>query len=174
MVTLVKNFISLEEQKNLTIWASEEESKLKPNLISSIIWGVYTSPNRFNNRIENLSENKIVFDIRERVIKKFNLQDFKQDPELGDWLGVTKDGGAVHLHTDKRVQEHHRFNVLVQLPKEGGKNIYNENVPRYFRKELPVEERMLIYYRPDLYHHGTTLVVGDRNRINLSFGFLKT
>ena len=164
MVTLVKNFISLEEQKNLTIWASKEESKLKPNPVS---------PNRFNNRIENLSENKIVFDIRERVIKKFNLQDFKQDPELGDWLGVIKDGGAVHLHTDRRVQEHHRFNVLVQLPKEGGKNIYNENVPNYSRKELPVEERMLIYYRPDLHHHGTSRVVGDRNRINLSFGFLK-
>ena len=42
----------------------------------------------------------------------------------------------------------------------------------YDGKELSVKERMLIYYRPDLHGHGTTRVIGDRHRLNLSFGFL--
>ena len=161
---LYRNFISKDEQEDLVIWASQERNKLKPNL---------ASPHRYNNRIEKLSENKIVFDIKERIIKKFNLYNFEPDTELGDWLGVIENGGAVHMHQDERIKEHHRFNVLVQLPKEGGKNIYNDDVPDYLRKEWPVEERMLMYYRPDLHRHGTSIVVGDRNRINLSFGFLK-
>ena len=62
--------------------------------------------------------------------------------------------------------EHHRLNVLIQLPEEGGNNIYDG-------KELAVKERMLVYYRPDLYIHGSTRVIGNRHRLNLSFGFVK-
>jgi hypothetical protein len=153
---LYENFISKDEQENLKDWAFEEECRLKPNL---------NGPGRFFNQVNNLAENELVYIIKDRIIKKFNLYGWAADPQLGDWLGMQKDGAYINFHKDKLpIGEHHRFNVLIQLPHEGGINIYNG-------EELVVKERMLINYRPDLYIHGTTKVVGDRPRINLSFGF---
>jgi hypothetical protein len=156
---LYENFISIEEQENLRDWAYKEECRLNPN-----------GPGRFFNKIKNLSENELVYTIKERIIKKFNFLNFKPEPVLSDWVGIIKKGGFVHFHTDKfthlYIGEHHRLNVLIQLPEEGGINIYDG-------KELAVKERMLVYYRPDLYEHGSTRVIGNRHRLNLSFGFVK-
>jgi hypothetical protein len=158
---LYENFISIEEQENLKDWVYKEECRLRPNGNGS---------GRFARKIKYLSENKLVFEIKERVIKKFNLLNFKPEPEISDLVGMIKDGGFVHFHTDKFTNlytgEHHRLNILIQLPEEGGINIYDG-------KELAVKERMLVYYRPDLYKHGTTKVIGNRDRLNLSFGFVK-
>ena len=149
------NFISQDEQKNLILWAENEECRLKPN-----------GYQRFCNTIKNLSDNKLVYEIREKIIERFNLHNCKEEL-LGDWLGMVKNGGQVHIHTDRRdYKEHHRFNVLIQLPEKGGVTIYDN-------KELPIKERTLSYYRPDLYEHGTTKVIGNKPRINLSFGFLR-
>ena len=158
---LYENFISIEEQENLRDWVYKEECRLRINP---------TGPHRFYNKIKNLSENKLVFEIKERIIKKFNFLNFKPEPVLSDWVGMIKDGGFVQLHIDKYSNlytgEHHRLNVLIQLPEEGGINTYDG-------KELAVKERMLVYYRPDLYWHGSTRVIGNRHRLNLSFGFVK-
>jgi hypothetical protein len=153
---LYENFISNEEQENLRDWAYKEECRLRPN---------GNGLGRFFNQVTNLTKNELVYTIKDRIIKKFNLYGWEDDPSLGDWLGMQKDGAYINFHTDKLpIGEHHRFNVLIQLPHKGGINIYNG-------EELAVKERMLINYRPDLYEHGTTKVVGDRPRINLSFGF---
>jgi len=158
---LYENFISIEEQENLRDWVYKEEYKLSPN---------QNGPERFFRKIKYLSENKLVFEIKERIIKKFNFLNFKPEPVLSDWVGMIKAGGFVHFHTDKfpdlYTGEHHRLNVLIQLPEEGGIHIYDG-------KELAVKERMLVYYRPDLYEHGSTRVIGNRHRLNLSFGFVK-
>jgi len=158
---LYENFISIEEQENLRDWLYKEEYKLRPN---------QNGPERFFRKIKYLSENKLVFEIKERIIKKFNFLNFKPEPVLSDWVGMIKAGGFVHFHTDKfpdlYTGEHHRLNVLIQLPEEGGIHIYDG-------KELAVKERMLVYYRPDLYEHGSTRVIGNRHRLNLSFGFVK-
>jgi len=151
-----ENFISKDEQENLIQWAYEEECRLRVN---------NNSPNRFWRNINKLTYNENISIIRDRIIKKFDLLNFERELDLGDWLGMIKDKGVVNIHTDKHNKEHHRFNVILQLPKEGGMNIYDG-------KELSVKERMLIYYRPDLHEHGTTRVIGDRHRLNLSFGFL--
>ena len=152
-----ENFISKNEQKNLIQWAYKEECRLRIN---------YSGPHRFSNKLRKLTDNNVVFDIKDRIIKTFNIHTFKLEPGDGDWLGMIKNGGYVHLHNDPQpLGEHHRFNVILQLPKEGGMNIYDG-------KELSVKERMLLYYRPDLYEHGTTRVIGNRHRLNLSFGFL--
>jgi hypothetical protein len=159
---LYENFISIEEQENLRDWAYKEECRLMPNTVQPL--------HRFFNQVTNLSENKLVFEIKERIIKKFNFLNFEPEPVLSDWVGIIKKGGFVHLHIDKftnwYIGEHHRLNVLIQLPEEGGINIYDG-------KELAVKERMLVYYRPDLYEHGSTRVIGNRHRLNLSFGFVK-
>ena len=152
-----ENFISKNEQKNLIQWAYKEECRLRIN---------YNGPHRYFNKLTKLTDNNVVFDIKDRIIKTFNIHTFKLEPGLEDWLGMIKNGGYVHLHNDPQsLGEHHRFNVIVQLPKEGGMNIYNG-------EELVVKERMLLRYRADLHVHGTTKVIGDRHRINLSFGFL--
>ena len=95
-----------------------------------------------------------------------NLHSFKKESFIGDILSVVENGGEIHDHTDAFTEDitHYRYNVLVQLPEEGGRNIYNNQI-------LDEEERCLLEYRPDLYNHSCEEVKG-KDRINLSFGFV--
>jgi len=152
-------FITKEEQIELTTWAKECEPDLNPNL---------KGPHRFFNQLENIQKNKLTDTIKERIIDRFNLSSFQNEKKIGDILSVVEDGGFIERHNDKIPGNiiHHRYNLLVQMPERGGKNIYNGEV-------LDVEERCLIAYRPDLYFHSCEKVMGKKNRINLSFGFQK-
>ena len=154
---IYNNFISKEEQEDLILWAMSCKSMLNPNPVS---------PHRFFNQLKNLPKNKITDNIEKRIIDKFDLHSFKKESFIGDILSVIEDGGAVHNHTDifSVDVEHYRYNVLVQLPEEGGRNIYNNQI-------LDVEARCLLEYRPDLYNHSCEEVKG-KDRINLSFGFV--
>lgn len=151
------NFISKEEQEDLILWAMSCKSMLLTNALG---------PHRFFNELKNLPKNKITDNIKKRIIDKFNLHSFKKESFIGDILSVVEDGGEIHDHTDAFTEDitHYRYNVLVQLPEEGGRNIYNNQI-------LDVEERCLLEYRPDLYNHSCEEVKG-KDRINLSFGFV--
>ena len=81
---------------------------------------------------------------------------------------MVENEGFIHEHTDPISDTivHHRYNVLVQMSEDGGRNVYNNQV-------LDVEERCLLAYRPDMYFHSCERVIGKKDRINLSFGFQK-
>ena len=81
--------------------------------------------------------------------------------EYINWVKSQNNGEGINI------TNHLRFNVLIQLPCKGGKNIYNDEI-------LEVEERDLIEYRPDLNYHGCTENEGKKERVNLSFGFIKS
>jgi hypothetical protein len=155
----VPNFITDKEREELLGWAIRNSKELNDNPASRA---------RKFNQTFNLEPYPMIWQLRERIADRFDLHSFQVDNRaLGDWLGEISTGGAVHIHKDVIPgHEHHRVNILIQLPLEGGINIYNGTV-------LEVEEKMLLYYRPDLYSHGTTEVVGEKCRYNLSFGFLK-
>ena len=154
-----KEFITKEEQIELMTWAHECRPSLNPNL---------NGPHRFFNQLENIQRNKLTDTIKQRIIDRFDLSSFENEKFIGDILSIVEDGGFINRHNDKIPGNiiHHRYNLLVQMPEKGGKNIYNEEV-------LDVEERCLIAYRPDLHFHSCEKVIGKRHRINLSFGFQK-
>ena len=156
---IIYNFITDPEREDLLGWAIRNSDKLDINPMS---------PHRKFTQTSNLEPNPLIQQLRERITDKFDLHSFQEDNLLlGDWLGQIVEGGLSHSHLDVvDGWEHHRVNILIQLPLEGGRNSYNGAV-------LEVEEKMLLYYRPDIYNHGITVVKGDRCRYNLSFGFLK-
>ena len=156
---IYKEFITKEEQENLISWAYDCKSNLNPNP---------GGPHRFFNQLENIQKNKITNNIKQRIIDKFDLHSFENEKVTDDILSVVEGGGFINKHRDKIPGNivHYRYNVLVQMPEGGGKNIYNEEV-------LDVEERCLLAYRPDMYFHSCEKVVGNKDRINLSFGFQK-
>ena len=156
---IYKEFITKEEQENLISWAYDCKSSLNPNL---------NGPHRFFNQLENIQKNKITDNIKQRIIDKFDLHSFESEKVTDDILSVVEGGGFINKHRDKipGIIVHYRYNVLVQMPEDGGRNIYNEEV-------LDVEERCLIAYRPDMYFHSCEKVIGNKDRINLSFGFQK-
>ena len=156
---IYKEFISKEEQQELILWAYN----CKPNLSANPI-----GPHRFFARLESIQKNKITDDIKKRIINKFSLYSFENEESIGDILSVVENEGFIHEHTDPISDTivHHRYNVLVQMSEDGGRNVYNNQV-------LDVEERCLLAYRPDIYAHSCEKVIGKNDRINLSFGFSK-
>jgi hypothetical protein len=70
------------------------------------------------------------------------------------------DGDSIPPHIDDvDDNEHHRFNLILKNPKEGGQF----NCEKYFKFWR------LIYFRPDKYIHSVSKCVGSR--YILSFGF---
>ena len=156
---IYKEFITKEEQENLISWAYDCKPNLNPNP---------GGPHRFFNQLENIQKNKITNNIKQRIIDKFDLYSFENEKVTDDILSIVEGGGFINKHRDKISGNivHYRYNVLVQMPEDGGRNIYNEEV-------LDVEERCLLAYRPDMYFHSCEKVIGNKDRINLSFGFQK-
>ena len=154
---LYREFISKEEQQDLINWAYNCKTNLNSNS---------NGPHRFFNQLENIQRNKITDNIKQRIIDKFDLQSFENEKVTGDILSIVEDAGFIHKHKDNISGNvvHYRYNVIVQMPEDGGRNIYNEEV-------LDVEERCLLAYRPDMYFHSCEKVIGNKDRINLSFGF---
>lgn len=72
------------------------------------------------------------------------------------------DGSLIPPHTDPAPagKSHHRINVVIWPPKNGGK----------FCCETFIKVGPLIYFRPDLYEHSVTECQGQR--WVLSFGWL--
>ena len=156
---IYKEFISKEEQQDLINWAYNCKTNLNPNP---------GGPHRFFNQLENIQKNKITDNIKERIIDKFDLHLFENEKVTDDILSIVEGGGFINKHRDMIPGNivHYRYNVLVQMPEDGGRNIYNEEI-------LDVEERCLLVYRPDMYFHSCEKVIGNKDRINLSFGFQK-
>jgi hypothetical protein len=156
---IYKEFISKEEQQDLINWAYTCKTNLNPNP---------GGPHRFFNQLENIQKNKITDNIKERIIDKFDLHLFENEKVTDDILSIVEGGGFINKHRDMIPGNivHYRYNVLVQMPEDGGRNIYNEEI-------LDVEERCLLVYRPDMYFHSCEKVIGNKDRINLSFGFQK-
>jgi hypothetical protein len=73
----------------------------------------------------------------------------------------------LHEHTDPNEGEliHTRFNVYVQIPEIGGYPIYNNILCK-------LKERTYICCRAGIDKHYCEKVIGNRERIVLSYGFL--
>jgi hypothetical protein len=99
---------------------------------------------------------------------QIGIPEFKEEPLFGNFLGINSAGGNVHEHMDPGDEfgNHHlRLNIMIQKPHGGG-------MPVIDGIEYKIEEgQAWINYASD-WRHGSTKVVGDRDRVVLSMGAL--
>ena len=149
--------LSENEQAQIVEWVTKNYHRLK-------------SPghNRYMNQLDLLPDApSCIWDIKKRIVDKENLHNAIQEPLFRDAIGYMIEGGQLHRHTDsnKGSLVHTRFNVYVQLPKKGGRPIYDETL-------CNLKERTYICCRSGIDFHHCELVEGDRARIVVSFGYL--
>ena len=152
-----ENFISDEEQGVLLEFAF----RVRP-LLQNNGHGRYYAP----HVIDTLNPPKEFFIIKNRIIETEKLTDYELDSIFGDFISFNEDGGAIHPHTDSNHTNriHTRYNLLLSVPEVGGNPIYDGVV-------LQVKDKMLWRCEAGLYTHASLPVVGNKPRINISFGF---
>jgi hypothetical protein len=155
------DFITSDEQFFLKMWALTNEHKLRPNS---------AGPNRRFNRLDNLGKLPGIFDyIRQRIIKAENIENPIEAPQNGDWIGIQRDEAFVEPHMDYNGEDPNfytrRYNVLVNMPESGGQPIYDNQI-------LDIKERTMWRCDAGLIVHSSVPNVGERPRINISYGFL--
>lgn len=151
--------LSTEEQKIIVDWTKSNYLRLKDN------GGL---KNRYIGSMDEIPDiPDIVWKIKERIIEKEQLYDAIQEPKFKDSIGYMINGGQLHEHKDPNIENliHTRFNVYVQIPEKGGLPIYGD-------KLCSLRERTYICCRAGIDKHYCQKVVGDRERIVISYGFL--
>lgn len=153
------NHVMTNDEKNvIQMWANENYIHFQKN-----------GPGRQFGKIHDYATIcPCVWDIKARIIDLENLNGFEQEPVFQDYIGYIQDGGQIHRHKDPNSPDgriHIRFNVIVQLPVEGGRPIYADKV-------IDVSEGEYIKCRSGMDFHYCEKVVGPKARIVLSYGFL--
>lgn len=140
----------------ISTWAKLNKHKFKPN-----------GNGRQYGILYHLSPISRIWDIRNKIVEKFKLQDFETEPMFQDFCGFITDGGQIHPHQDPNKDGfiHTRFNVLISKPKVGGLPIIDEQI-------IEVEEGDVWFCSAGTKRHYCQMVHGDKPRIVLSFGFL--
>lgn len=152
-----EDFITKEEQIQLVDWACSNLKFLGSN-----------GPGRFFGKISELTNSPDLLQIlKKRIITLEGFQDYKNDPFFGDFISFNFDGAEIHEHIDPNEEGrvHTRYNLLICMPETGGIPIYDKQY------QIPVKEKMLWRCVAGKYYHKSTTVVGNRPRINISFGF---
>jgi hypothetical protein len=149
--------INLEEQEEIVEWVKNNYIKLNSNGFNRYMGSM--------DKINNIPP--IVWEIKKRIVEKEQLENAIPEPLFRDSIGCMMDGGQLHTHTDPNKDGliHTRFNLYVQLPIEGG-------FPIYAGKTLKLKERTYICCRAGVDPHSCEKVIGSRERIIISYGFL--
>ena len=106
--------------------------------------------------------------LRKRISTMFNLDEYTlRDPNFGDFISIIKNGGNIQAHIDNYPgYDHFRVNLVLQKPIDSGYTVIDG-------VEYEVDECDCWGFRPDLKWHSTTPVIGDKDRVSISFGYLK-
>lgn len=123
---------------------------------------------------------QMVWAILERILKKEGLVEYKDSYDdaffkriHGGKTGVYRDhvavilpGANINRHTDVNQpgRVHARFNVFFQVPTKGGRTFYGKDV-------VEIKERGYVLCRSGIDTHWTEVILGDRPRITISYGF---
>ncbi len=128
-----------------------------------------TSPARKGCVISNYPELPISDRIQAFAIfayKSIGVDSFIPEHVFGNFIGVNLQGGSVHEHRDPRNEKnfiHTRFNFLLQKPEQGGDPVINGTV-------YPMDEAQGWLNLASEWLHGSTTVIGERERVVLSLG----
>jgi hypothetical protein len=126
---------------------------------------------------------KIIWDIRNRIIKKEGLEEYAESYNddfflkfHGTLQGVTRDKISIihpgnelsllmpHRDVNQPCRVHTRFNVYLSLPNMGGTTYYDGHV-------VEMKERGYVMCRSGMDLHWTEEIHGTSPRITISFGF---
>jgi hypothetical protein len=109
----------------------------------------------------------LVWDIKDRIIKKEGLELYKDDKLARDFLGIVPTGGNIPKHKDENYKDyiHSRFNVFIQVP-------FNDCVTYYGLNIVDAKERSYVFSRSGVDEHWTTVNTSEVARLSLSFGFM--
>lgn len=157
-----RNFITKEEQEFIINWALNNKDKFKKNT---------TGPDKYMARLHEMEIEipQLVKNLKQKISQLENIKEVIDVPHNVDWIGIQGNGAQVFPHLDDNGNDDRyytrRYNILLSLPESGGNPIYGGEV-------LNVEERMIWRCDAGLIEHSSIPNVGDKPRINLSFGFL--
>jgi len=160
MVHVFDNAVTPEQRAEIGAWVRELHAQrlLVPNGLG---------PHRFHRNIAELPwVHPALLDLRAALVERFGLGRYRTDPAYGDMVSFHEPGAFVHAHTDPFVEgeRHVRLNVIVHHPVAGGQPVLDG-------QELRIEPGQGWFFRPYKVVHGSTPVLGDEPRINLSFGW---
>ncbi len=152
-----ENFITDEEKDILLQWMNQNFGRTYNNGD-----GRFYFPHAQN--LENIPETYNT--VKQRIIEVEQLNNFRTDPNYGDFISFNLEGASIHPHTDsnERGRIHTRYNLLVSMPESGGQPVYGNNI-------LEVKEKMLWRCVAGAVQHKSLPVVGSKPRLNISFGF---
>lgn len=159
-----KDFITMEEQEFIINWALNNKDKFKKNT---------TGPDKYMARLHEMGIEipELIKNLKHKISQLENIEEVIDVPHNVDWIGIQGNGAQVFPHLDDNGNDDRyytrRYNILLSLPEGGGYPIYGGEV-------LNVEERMIWRCDAGLVEHSSIPNLGDKPRINLSFGFLMT
>lgn len=110
---------------------------------------------------------KIIDIIKQRIVEIENLQNSIQEPIYKDSIIYMQNGSKIHKNISPNNGNliHVRFNVYVQIPKNGGLPIYN-NI------SYEIKERCYICSKSGIDYNECDQIFGNKELIILSYGFL--
>ena len=154
-----KNFIEDSEKKYFLNWISYNIELFEKNSIGN---------NRKFLILKNIDievEEKVK-NLKNKIIELEKINEWIDEPNYYDYIGINTNGGHIHTHTDDNVDDyiHTRWNIILQYPIDGGHSIYGNSINI-------LEENMIWKCEAGLVNHGSTSVIGDKSRITLSLGF---
>jgi len=99
--------------------------------------------------------------------KSLGIEEYDEEPLFGNFIGFNEENAFVHRHMDpgEGSKWHVRLNFLIQKPQSGGLPTINDIA-------YDVEEGGCWKNIASSWWHGSTPVVGSRQRIVLSLGAL--
>jgi hypothetical protein len=129
---------------------------------------------------ENKEVPQIVWTILDRIIDKEDLHPYRESYDdaffkkyhsgrtgvYRDHVAIIFPGKNIVAHTDVNQPGliHSRFNVFFQVPTDGGKTFYGDDV-------VEVKERGYVLCRSGIDTHWTEIIKGHQPRITISYGF---
>jgi hypothetical protein len=151
--------ITEEERIFLLNWISENEHKFFSN-----DFGPHRKVHFFDFNSEAPS---LLYEIKDRIIERENIKKWYPEPMLGNYIGWISNGGFIQRHTDPNPKDgdHIRYNLFLSVPHQGGLPIYSDKI-------ISVKDRDYIRCNSGLEFHQSQIVVGDKPRIVISYGFI--
>lgn len=154
-----EEFIDEDERQKLVEWMKSVEHL-------AILNGIGRKFIQHANRLTNIPS--VYHEVKNRIIKLEGLEKANQGTQtFGDFLSYNSNEGKIQPHTDPGAPnfDHIRYNLLVQVPTEGGDAIYGNEI-------VHIKEKMIWRCEASTHIHSSTPVKGERERLNISFGFL--
>lgn len=171
MIPAYKETTSFKNPKMLFLLPVELQNDIKAFALHSGL--EYFNKNGLSRRFCNVNNYNIPLTSKLKIFASkcygdIGVKSYKDEPYFGNFIGVNSLGGFVHKHTDPAPpgHSHVRLNFFVQKPVEGGDIIINSNIINNVK-----EQESWINFA-SLWHHGSTPVQGNIDRIVLSLGAL--